>query len=53
MQRGLDSQGISRGVKNTEVFAAASRDGSTAAREMPCEARPPGRAVSEFVNDVG
>jgi hypothetical protein len=42
MRRGIDSQGISRGVKNKDVFPAAYWDVFTAARELPCEAMPPG-----------
>jgi hypothetical protein len=42
IQRGLDSKGISRGVKNREVFPAAYMDVLAAAREMPFEARPCG-----------
>jgi hypothetical protein len=53
IQRGLDSKGISRGVKNTDVFPAAYRDVLAAAREMPFEARPRGRIVSAFANNVG
>jgi len=42
IQRGFGSKGISRGVKNKDVFPAAYMDVFTAAREMPFEAKPRG-----------
>jgi hypothetical protein len=37
--RSRDWEGIFRGVKNMDVFPAASRDGFTAARKIPSQFR--------------
>jgi hypothetical protein len=47
IMRGLDSQGIPRGVKTRDVFPADHRDGFAAAREMACEARARSRTAPE------
>jgi hypothetical protein len=47
--RRWDWEGIFRGVKNMDVFPAASMDGFTAARKIPSQSRRRGMKVLSFM----
>jgi hypothetical protein len=51
IQRGLDSQGISRGVKNEDVFSAY-RDVLAAGPGNASRSEAPGADHSEFANSA-
>jgi hypothetical protein len=46
-------EGIFRGVKNMDVFPAASMDGFTAARKIPSQSRLRCRVKSSLTSNAG
>jgi hypothetical protein len=53
MRRSRDWEGIFRGVKNTDVFPAASMDGFTAARKIPSQFRRRSMKKLSLTNTAG